>query len=50
MAVLDLLLGRPVASDEAHGEQIGPQGLANVDANCYKRMLIKKGWGNAGVH
>jgi hypothetical protein len=30
MGVLDLFLRRPLASEEARGEQIGPRGLANV--------------------
>src|SRR6266851_5264728 len=43
MAVLELLLGRLLASGEALGEQIGPWGLANVDANCDNRNANQKG-------
>src|SRR6266404_2342313 len=43
MAVLDLLLGRALASDETRGERMGARGLANVYASCDNRNANKEG-------
>jgi hypothetical protein len=51
MTVLDLLLGRPLASDESRGEQIGPLvGIPHLRVGFSYRQTIQAYPGGGGSH